>query len=65
MFIPSKGFLKFDEIRMIKDLVGDWRKGVLSDLSAMIALSLIVDPGVPSKEALEWGAKVVANMDKK
>jgi len=42
---------------ILKKLVKDWKIGKLTDFSAMTALSIIVDPQEPSKEAMEWAKK--------
>ena len=51
------------KLELVKEAIKDCRRGKLNEFSAMIAISLIVDPKEPSKECSEWARKVIAEKE--
>jgi len=51
------------KLELVKEALDDLKCGKLTDLSAIIAISMIVDPKKPSKECSEWARKVIAERE--
>lgn len=46
-----------EKIELLRELVKDWGNEKINSFSAMIALSIIVNPKEQSKESAEWAMK--------
>lgn len=47
------------KLDLVYDAVRDWKTGKLTDLSAFIAIKIIVAPKKPSKECKEWAKSFI------
>ncbi len=62
MKVKEKGL---EEMMVIlKDLVKDWQHGILTANSSMIALSILVNDKLPSKECSEWAIRAAKKWKK-
>jgi hypothetical protein len=50
------------KLNLIEEAVDDYKKGKLSDVSTLIAISIITNRN-PSKECTEWAKKVFTNKE--
>lgn len=47
------------ELEIIEEAIKDWRNGILSDMSAFIAIKMTVTDNEISKECREWDFKTL------
>jgi len=50
---------KIDKMEILRELVSDWRKGVINDFSAMIVVSILVDPKLPDELDIKWAREII------
>jgi hypothetical protein len=48
-----------EKIKTVKEAIIDWESGKLDDLSALIAIHLILFPKKPSDDAKRWAMRVI------
>jgi hypothetical protein len=48
-----------NKLEIVREALDAYDKGELSDLSAFIAIQLIISPQKPSKKAIIWAKKMI------
>lgn len=51
-----------EKLELVEEAISDWRKGKLQDLSAIVAISMIINDNTPSDEAVQWGMETLAKI---
>jgi hypothetical protein len=52
-----------EKMKPIRDPVRDWECGVLTDVAALVAISIIVTPQEPSAESVAWATNSITIQD--
>lgn len=52
-----------EKLELVEEAISDWRKGKLQNLSAIVAISMIINNNTPSEEFIQWAMETLSKVD--